>query len=163
MFTIPDFRLFLTRRHEQGQSLVEFALIVPIFVLVLFAIVDGGRAIYAFSTINNAAREAARVAIVDQTLSHIQAEGQAQSVALGIPSSDVTVVYREYDDSADCPSGQTDPSVGCLAAVTVAYTFTAVTPVVSQLMGSIDMTGRSFFPIEAACVEPPAAKCPKGD
>lgn len=133
---------------------------LPVFLLVLFAIVDGGRAIYAFSTINNAAREAARVAIVDQTLNHIQAEGQAQSVGLGIPSGQVTVIYREFDDTVNCSS---PPRVNCLAAVTVAYTFTAATPIIAQLMGTINMTGKSVFPIEAACVEPPAAKCPKGD
>jgi Flp pilus assembly protein TadG len=157
-------RRWLRRRNRSGgQSLVELALLLPLFLLVVFGIVDGGRAIYAFSTINNAAREAARVAIVDQTLGHIQAEGQAQSVGLGIPASDITVVYRKNDDTVDCPSGQAAPAVGCLAVVTVNYTYTAVTPVVSGILGSIDMTGTSFFPIESDCVEPPAAKCPKGD
>ena len=135
---------------------------VPVFLLILFGIIDGGRAVYAFSTLNNAAREAARVAIVDQTLSHIQAEGQTQSVGLGIPSGQTTVVDRRFDDAANC-SSQVAPPVGCLAVVTVAYTYTAVTPIIGQLMGTINMTGRSFFPIEATCVEPPDAKCPKGD
>ncbi len=142
--------------------MVELALVLPLFALVLFGIVDGGRAIYAFSTINNAAREAARVAIVDQTLSHIQAEGQAQSVGLGVPASGVTVLYRNFDDTANC-SSQVAPPEGCIAVVTVTYTYRAATPVVNQLMGTITMTGKSFFPIESACVEPAAAKCPKGD
>jgi Flp pilus assembly protein TadG len=144
----------------RGQSLVEFSLMLPVLLLLLFGIVDGGRAIYALSTINNAAREAARVAIVDQTLGHIQAEAQAQSVGLGISSGQVTVIYRTFDDTAICGS---PPAVGCLAVVTVTYTYTAVTPIIGQLMGNITMNGRSFFPIEATCIEPPAAKCPKGD
>lgn len=142
-----------------GQTLVEFALIATILLILLIGIFDAGRAVYALSTINNAAREAARVAIVDQTLSHIQGEAQAQSIGLGIPVSQIAVVYREFDDSADCIS-QTAPPVGCLAAVTVTYNYA---PVMGQLLGSFTLTGQSFFPIEATCVEPPEAKCPKGD
>ena len=57
-------RLSLLRRKSRGQTLVEFALILPIFVLLLVGIFDFGRAIYAYNTISNAAREAVRVAIV---------------------------------------------------------------------------------------------------
>lgn len=43
-----------------GQSLVEFAMILPLMVLVIAGIVDLGRAFYASITISNAAREGAR-------------------------------------------------------------------------------------------------------
>jgi Flp pilus assembly protein TadG len=142
-----------------GQALVEFALVALVLFVIVIALFDAGRAVYAFSTINNAAREAARLAIVDQTLTHIQDEGQAQSVGLGIPASQVAVVYRNQDDTGNC-SSQVAPPVGCLAAVTVSYTFR---PVLGSFLGTINMTGRSFFPIESACVQPPEAKCPKGD
>ena len=61
-------RLVTSRSRDQadGQALVEFALILPILILLLVGIFDFGRAIYAFNTVNNAARESVRVAIVDQ-------------------------------------------------------------------------------------------------
>jgi Flp pilus assembly protein TadG len=55
----------IRRRHdERGQSLVEMALILPIFVLVLVAIFDLGHVVWVNDTLGNAAREAARYAIV---------------------------------------------------------------------------------------------------
>ena len=54
------------RPKERGQGLVEFALVFPVFILLLFGILDLGRAVYAYNTIGDAAREGARVAIVNQ-------------------------------------------------------------------------------------------------
>jgi hypothetical protein len=45
----------------QGQSMVEFALILPLFVLFMVGIFELGRAFFAFIAISNAAREGARV------------------------------------------------------------------------------------------------------
>jgi hypothetical protein len=53
-----------TRSRTRGQALVEFALVIPLFLAMLFAIVDLGRVIWAANTVGNAAREAARFAIV---------------------------------------------------------------------------------------------------
>lgn len=52
------------RKTEAGQALVEFTLILPIFLLLLFAIVDFGRGFYTWVLVTNAAREGARVAAV---------------------------------------------------------------------------------------------------
>jgi hypothetical protein len=51
-------------RAERGQSLVELAMILPVLVLLLMGIFDLGRVVWANDTITNAAREAARWAIV---------------------------------------------------------------------------------------------------
>jgi len=49
---------------SSGQALVEFALVLPIFLLMLFAIIDIGRVIWANDDLANAAREGARWASV---------------------------------------------------------------------------------------------------
>src|SRR5258708_11445277 len=46
-------------RRNQGQSLVEFALILPILLTIVAGAVDMGRLFFAYVTIENAAREAA--------------------------------------------------------------------------------------------------------
>src|SRR3972149_6609068 len=53
-------RTFLRRRRERslGQSLVEFAIILPVFLVILSAAIDLGRMAYARVTIANVAREA---------------------------------------------------------------------------------------------------------
>ncbi len=67
---IPRFGRF--RETEAGQSLVEFTLILPVFLLMLFAMVDFGRGFYTWLIITNAAREGARVAAVQSDLATIQ-------------------------------------------------------------------------------------------
>ena len=52
-------------RREAGQELVEFALILPLLLLLFLGIIEFGRAILAYNTIANAAREGARYGIVD--------------------------------------------------------------------------------------------------
>jgi TadE-like protein len=155
---------------RRGQAMVEFALVIPILILVMMGVFDFGRAIYASSAINNAAREGARLAIVDQTLTHIQDRASQQAVALGIAPTDVDVEYRlgdqlENENSCDTHVG-TDEIYGCLAVVKVPYSFTAVTPILGHIVGTINMVGEARFPISYSCVDPPPDPpndCPVGD
>jgi len=51
-----------SRRHQaKGQGLVEFALLLPVLVLMIFGVLELGRAFFAFIAISNSAREGARV------------------------------------------------------------------------------------------------------
>ncbi len=52
-------------REDSGQALVEFALVVPIFLLLLFGIVEFARAWNIYEVLTDAAREGARNAVVD--------------------------------------------------------------------------------------------------
>jgi hypothetical protein len=47
-----------------GQALAEFAIVAPIFFLLLMAIIEGGRFIFFYETLNNATRDGARYAII---------------------------------------------------------------------------------------------------
>ena len=55
-------------KSQRSQGLVEFALIAPILVLLLFGIIDFGRVIYVYATLNQAVNEGARTAIRDSAL-----------------------------------------------------------------------------------------------
>jgi Flp pilus assembly protein TadG len=48
---------------QRSQALIEFALISPVLLLLLFGIVDIGRAVFYYDTVNHAAREGARTAV----------------------------------------------------------------------------------------------------
>ncbi|HEX5039095.1 MAG TPA: TadE family protein [Candidatus Limnocylindria bacterium] len=157
----------VTNGESRGQSLVEFALILPVFVLLIVGILDFGRAVFAFNTLNNAAREGARVAIVDQTLTHVQDMAASRTGFLDVPPSDVTVDFRDPDavdtaNSCDGAPGQ-NAIVGCLAVVRVTYDYNAATPILSQLIGTIPLVGESMFRVESNCAEPTAPSCPIGD
>lgn len=53
----------MLRRNQKGQGLTEFALILPLLLLLLLGIIEASRVIWAYITVQNAAREAARFAV----------------------------------------------------------------------------------------------------
>lgn len=53
----------MAEKRNKGQGLVEFALILPILLMLLLGIIEGARIIWAYVTVQNAAREAARYAV----------------------------------------------------------------------------------------------------
>ena len=71
----------LGRRRNEGQSLVEFALVFPIFILLLAGIIDFGLGLYSYNTIINAAREGARLGVTNCTATNCAAAVQARTVA----------------------------------------------------------------------------------
>jgi hypothetical protein len=108
-------RLIRRRDDQRGQALVEFALIIGIFVLVVVGIFEGGRAIYTYNAMSNAVREALREAIVHQDDAAIEAEANR---VLGGLADDVTFVH----DKASC----TPMKELCMYRVELSYQFTPV-------------------------------------
>jgi Flp pilus assembly protein TadG len=153
------------RRH--GQALVEFALILPVFLLIIFGVFDAGRLIFTYNTISNASRSAARVAIVNQstagtnTCDTTQATAFAEGCALvagaaiGTASADVQIDYKTADGAASCPNPK---YIGCLAVVQVTGHFQALTPIIGQIIGPTTVTSTTTMPIERVC--PPSAPAP---
>jgi Flp pilus assembly protein TadG len=52
-------------RSSTGQALVEFALVLPVFLMLLFGLIDGGRYVFMNNVLSQAAREGARVAAAE--------------------------------------------------------------------------------------------------
>jgi Flp pilus assembly protein TadG len=52
------------KKERRGQAMVEFALVAPVFFLLLFAIIEGGRFVFYYEMLNGATREGARYAII---------------------------------------------------------------------------------------------------
>ena len=56
----PGRRLVRFRREEQGAAAVEFALVLPVLLLLVFMFIDATRAFYTLNSLVSAAREGAR-------------------------------------------------------------------------------------------------------
>lgn len=52
------------RKKSAGQSIVEFALVGPVFFLLIFGILEGGRLLWTVHTLTNATKEGARYTTV---------------------------------------------------------------------------------------------------
>ena len=52
-----------TRRPNRGQALVEFALVLPVLLILLMVLIEVARLFSAWLIVENSAREAARYAV----------------------------------------------------------------------------------------------------
>jgi Flp pilus assembly protein TadG len=148
--------------RRRGQALVEFALVIPIFLFIFIALFDLGRGVFAYNSITNAAREGARLAIVNQDSSRIKqrAIGQVHIAETADPS--VTIAY--YSDASltsACPT----LNVGCMVAVSFETTYRPITPVISSFLfpDGVTFTARAVLPVEFTCPNANviASQCPK--
>lgn len=60
------------RKGEQGQALVEMALVIPLFFLLLFGVIEMGRIGFAYVSVSNASRAGVRMATTGGTDQDIQ-------------------------------------------------------------------------------------------
>jgi Flp pilus assembly protein TadG len=140
-------------RRTRGQSLVEFALVVPIFAIALFGIIDLGRYASLANSLSNGAREAARYASVGTRPSPqcdgLSREACAISVASsntwGVPSNMITATVTCERIAPGDTTPNPIPVAQCrsndLLRVHTAATFTLVTPIIAQFIGSFDVSG----------------------
>lgn len=111
---------------DRGAAAVEFALVLPLIVLVLFGIVEGGTRYAQQSQVNHWAFIAARDVAIDPSRS-------AVSVVSGLKGSDTTSYTVTSSPSTACSTpGQ--------RAVTVTVTATKTSP--SGMFGSYTITGK---------------------
>ena len=63
--TVKSKTFLATMKDEKGQNLIEFALVVPMLIILFIGIAEFGRAWMSQNILTGAAREAARIAAVD--------------------------------------------------------------------------------------------------
>ncbi|MCH8921444.1 MAG: pilus assembly protein [Chloroflexi bacterium] len=86
-------------RKERGQAMVEFALLLPIFLAVLFLIIDFGVGINRWVIVTNSTREGARIGAVGASTPDIADRVATTSNGL-LDAADVTVRYVGDGDGA---------------------------------------------------------------
>ncbi len=133
---------------RKGQALVEFALVFPVMMLILLALFDVGRLVFAYNDITNAARSGARVAIVNQGSNVARDATVNQATSLDLQTSDVSVAYLDHHAGGPCSTGGAPLEVGCLVRIQVTFDWTAITPVVGNVLGPITVTTETTMPIE---------------
>jgi Flp pilus assembly protein TadG len=144
---------------SRGATLVEFALIVPLFLLLVLGTIDMGRYMAATASVNTAARESARygssVGLNADSLKRyldcdgIIAEGVGYGAGIDFQAADFTITYDHgpADTTAfdTCPAGGSvsNPSgigAGDRVVVSVSRPFSMVSPMVDVFFGSITIT-----------------------
>jgi Flp pilus assembly protein TadG len=106
--------------------MVEFALVIPVFLLILAGLLDFGFMLYSRMGVINATREGARAAVTaaDPTTIPSVATGAARNAATGIGSAVTVATSCVHIVSASCDwSTKTSSQPGDAVSVTVTYTY----------------------------------------
>ena len=128
-------RLF-HKNSRSGQTLVEFALIIPVFILMVMFIFDVGRAVYDYSVLYNAVREGARVAAVGESnITKIKTIVVNRAFGMDLDSTDVTVDIN---------------TTSKLVTLTANYEYNPITPLISAFMpgGDLDLHVQTSMRLE---------------
>jgi Flp pilus assembly protein TadG len=161
--------------RSRGQALTEFALVIPIFLLLVVALFDLGRAVFAYNTLTNAAREGARIAIVNQYTPSIVARAKSQTAIIELDDPSVSVTFWQVgaNGNPDKSKPQCNDlvAVGCLAVVRFEATYRPITPIISNILfgSGVTFVATSQLSVEYSCphnlssptVAADAALCPR--
>jgi Flp pilus assembly protein TadG len=127
-------RLFARVRSQSGAELVEFALVLPILLLIFGGIVDFGLLLQRQQVVTNAAREGARLAVLPgYTSADVQAR-VTQFVREGINNDTVTPVATLT--TVTLTPGTGPAFQAARVSVTLADRFLILGPIVSLAGGS---------------------------
>jgi Flp pilus assembly protein TadG len=121
----------------RGQSLLEFALIIPLVIFIITLFFDLGRLVYYSSTLNNAVREGARFAISRTTTTNdAEVVTRVKTYSIGMNGNNITVTV----DITTVPD---------FVIVTATYSFVPVTPGLKLLLpaGNVPMEAKSTMAI----------------
>jgi Flp pilus assembly protein TadG len=130
-----------TKGRERGQTLVEFAIVLPMFMVLLMGVLDFGRVVWTTNTLQAAAREAARFAIV---------HGGSATTACPVGPADLpTTVVPAASSSCPYPSPSTQAikdtatafATGAGGAITVTVCYGAGCSGDTNVSGATDKRG----------------------
>ena len=126
-------RLAALTKARDGTTAVETALVLPAFLLFIFAIIEAGFLLWTQTTLQFAVEAAARCAVVNSTLcgttSAIQTYAASQAVGMTISSSSFSV---------------STTSPGCYYQVSISYPFSII--VTHLFTNTITLTAKSCHP-----------------
>jgi Flp pilus assembly protein TadG len=125
----------LCRRNRRGAAVVEFAVVSPVFFLLVFGMIEYGRLVMVQQLLTNAAREGARVGVLDNST-----------------AAEVTAAVNTYLNSANItsatitcnPSTPSSATYGQPVTVTVTIPFSQVSWLPSPMfLGGTTMTAQA--------------------
>jgi Flp pilus assembly protein TadG len=127
---------WILMKSQKGQSLVEFALVLPLLVLLLFGIIDFARIFHAYLTLDHAGREAARIASIGKNDTEVRQAAVDDAVSIGLTEGRVGV----------SPTGTR--TSGTKVSITITYPIDFLTPVIGEIVGSITLSDTTVMRVE---------------
>jgi Flp pilus assembly protein TadG len=120
-------------REERGAAAVEFAFVVPVLLVLLFAIIQSTQALQADARLSAAAREGARVMALTSNPAQARTAVQGAAAGLDIPAGQIEVT----------PDACVSTDVTATVTVTVTYRFPYAFGFFDQT--GVDLTGTAVM------------------
>jgi Flp pilus assembly protein TadG len=122
-------------RNERGAAAVEFALVLPLLVLLVAGIADFGRAYYLQTTISGAAREGVRAMALKNDAGAARTAARAAAGSLALSDAQISV----SPGTGSC-TYSTTTTVN--ATVTISYSTSYVSPLIGT---TLNLTGKGVM------------------
>lgn len=129
-------------RH--GQSLIEFALILPIILVLIIGFVDLGRAVFYYSSLSNAVRESTRYAITQRNPDEEDIKDKVLEYAFALHNTpnplakgDIIITYPTVENNKNIT-----------ISIQATFTFVPITPLIAP--NGIDLVAQSTMRISGA-------------
>jgi Flp pilus assembly protein TadG len=147
-------RRHASSRRGRGQSLTEFALTLPVvLVLVLFGL-DFGRVFLGWVTLTNAAREAANFAAMNPSAWGTTPSAPIQAEYARLVAAETVGANCTMPSPVPSPTFPNGKGLGSPAVVQITCHFHLITPVISDIVGTaVSVTASSAFPVRAGLIE----------
>lgn len=124
-------------KEQKGQSLVEFALLLPLLLLLICGIVDLGRLLFAYTSLNMTAQEAVRLGGLGKNDAEIVSYAR-DHVRVG-DSSGMSVTITP---------GQSTRKSGENVTVTLTYSLPFITPLMKEIIPAPVLSANSTIRVE---------------
>ena len=124
-------------KSQKGQAAVEFALVLPILILLICGVIDFGRMLYTANSLTTVCEQGARYASIDYTTKTDTkiSDYVINNASQGIDKTQIVVTVKWLDNSTP-PIVITPGAVPNSVEVSTSYTMTFITPFISNLLSS---------------------------
>jgi len=135
---------------ERGNAMVEFAIVLPLLLILVFGIIDFGRALYTANNLTAAVREGARLASTQISPDPTTA-GSMSAVSTAVNSYVVAFGGSRTPTVSETFNGGAPPNMQSITVTIVNYPFTPLTPIANFVgFGTILMSPTATFRWEGA-------------
>ena len=137
-------------RSDRAAALVEFAIVLPILLLLVFGVVDFGRALYTANNLTSAVREGARLASA-QISPDPTVAGSKAAVQTAVTNYVVAFGGNPGNPTVSETFVGAPPALQSITVTIVSYPFTPITPIAGLIgLGTINMSPSATFRWEGA-------------
>lgn len=161
----------LKKTDHRAQAIVEFAIVAPILLMMLFGVLEVGRLIYVYAVVNNASRDAARyasaVGLADDGVHRkynycVGIENAAKRFAYFMPGMDISIRYDKGPNDPFYTDGhgpdndaEFDPLPACSDTISVSpgdRVIVRVRTTYTPFINLLPIRGRTFESISARTI-----------